>query len=220
MDILTPKQKIVLQAVREFMAENGQMPTIRELQVKCADLGLKLKSTRSIFFYLKSLEENGLIRRTKTKKGSELASISKENFMDIPIFGMTSAGSATMFAEQSIIGYLKISKRLFKREDIFAIKVAGDSMNLSVVNRKRIEDGDFIIVDPNYSTFHDGDKVLVVIDGLATVKIFKKIDNKTIALIPQSTNKKHQPIYLTPEDEFVFNGKVIDVLKLQEYTAV
>ena len=218
--MLTPKQKTVLQAVREYMSENGQMPTVRELKDKCADLGLNLKSTRSIFLYLKSLEENGLIRRTKTKRGSELASINKKNFLDVPVFGMTSAGAATMFAEQNVMGYLKISKKLFKREDIFAIKVSGDSMNLSIINRKRIDDGDFILVDPNYDTFKDGDKVLVVIDGLATVKTFKKIDKKTIALIPQSTNKNHHPIYLTPEDDFIFNGKVIDVLKLKEYEAI
>jgi SOS regulatory protein LexA len=217
MSLLTPKQKIVLQAVRECMSENGKMPTVRELQDKCAELNLTLKSTRSVFLYLKTLEEKGLISRTPTKNGSELVSLSKDNFFDMPVFGMANAGAATLFAEQNIMGYLKISKKLFKREDLFAIKVSGDSMNLSIVNQKHIENGDFIIVDPNYTSFRNDDKVLVVIDGLATVKTFKKIDEKTIVLLPQSTNKKHQPIYLTPDDDFVINGKVVDVLKLQEY---
>lgn len=214
--MLTPKQKIVLQGVHECMSENGKMPTVRELQVKCSDLGLELKSTRSVFLYLKTLEEKGLIMKD-AKRGSDLVSVDRENFFDMPIFGMANAGAATLFAEQNIMGYLKISKKLFKRQDMFAIKVSGDSMNRSIVNRKRIDDGDFIIVDPNYSNFKDGDKVLVAIDGLATVKTFKKIDAKTIVLMPESSNKKHQPIYLTPEDDFIFNGKVMDVLKLQDY---
>jgi len=217
--MLSPKQKIVLQAVHECMSENGKMPSVRELQEKCADLGLNLKSTRSVFLYLKTLEEKGLIIKD-TKHGSELVSINHDNFFDMPVFGMANAGAATLFAEQNIMGYLKISKKLFKREDLFAIKVSGDSMNRSIINHKRIDDGDFVIVDPNYTNFKDGDKVLVAIDGLATIKNFKKIDSKTIVLLPESTNKKHQPIYLTPDDDFVFNGKVVDILKLQEYTAV
>ncbi len=215
MKVLTPKQKTVLQAIKEFSADIGRMPKVRELQDKCSELGLKLKSTRSVFLYLKSLEEKGLVSRIPTKKGTQLKSFDKKSFIDLPIFGTASAGSPFFWAEQNILGYLKISKNLFKKSNLFAVKVSGDSMNLSVINNKRIEDGDFIIVDPEVKVFKDGDKVLVVIDGLATVKTFKKIDKKTIVLLPQSTNKKHQPIFLTPSDDFVINGKVVDVLKYQ-----
>jgi hypothetical protein len=39
------------------------------------------------------------------------------------------------------------------------------------------------------------------------------VDSDTIGLFPQSSNKIHKPIYLTPEDNFIINGKIIDVLK-------
>jgi cytidylate kinase len=40
------------------------------------------------------------------------------------------------------------------------------------------------------------------------------VDGKTIALIPESTDKRHKPIFLTDEDDFVINGLVVNVLKL------
>ncbi|MEI9966268.1 MAG: hypothetical protein WDN67_01185 [Candidatus Moraniibacteriota bacterium] len=47
MQLLTPKQKIVFQAIKEFFSENGEMPTVRELQDRSDKMGLKLKSLRS-----------------------------------------------------------------------------------------------------------------------------------------------------------------------------
>ena len=38
MEILTPKQKIVLQAMKEFFARNGKMPTVRELREEIGKL--------------------------------------------------------------------------------------------------------------------------------------------------------------------------------------
>jgi SOS-response transcriptional repressor LexA len=86
-------------------------------------------------------------------------------------------------------------------------------MNKSVIRGKKVENGDFVLVDPEYKAYEDGDKVLVVIDGLATIKTFKKIDTQTIGLFPESTDSIHQPIYLTPEDNFIVNGKIVDVFK-------
>ena len=54
----------------------------------------------------------------------------------------------------------------------------------------------------------------MVINGMATVKTYRTVDGKNIVLLPESTDKKHKPIFLTEEDDFVINGKVIDVLKL------
>lgn len=214
MKILTPKQKVVLQAIKKFFSENGKMPTIRELKQETAKLGLKFKSLRSVFLYLNALEEKGFIKRRSRDKGIEIIDHTKKNFVNVPVLGMASAGRPTFFAEQNVEGYLKISKGLIKSKDIFAIQVSGDSMNLSKINGKKIKENDFILVNPRVKDFNNGDKVLTVIDGLATVKVFKKIDNQMIGLFPESTNKKHQPIYLTPTDDFIINGKVINVLRV------
>lgn len=215
MQILTPKQKIVLQAIKQFFSENGAMPTVREIQEVSNKLGLKLKSLRSFFIYLNELEEKGYIERTSEDRGIKLKGITNDGFLDVPVFGMASAGAATMFADQYIEGFLKVSKRIVRdSRNVFAIQVSGTSMNKARVNGKTIQSGDFILVDSTWKHYNNGDRVLVVINGMATVKTYRTVDGKNIVLLPESSDKKHKPIFLTEEDDFVINGKVIDVLKL------
>jgi len=215
MKILTPKQRIVLQAIKEFFSENGMMPTVREIQTTAGKLGLRLKSLRSFFLYLNELEEKGYIERTSEDRGIKLKGVTKDSFLDVPVFGMANAGAATMFADQYIEGYLKVSKRIVRdSRNVFAIQVSGTSMNKAKVNGKTIQNGDFILVDSTWKHYNNGDRVLVVINGMATVKTYRTVDGKNIVLLPESTDHKHKPIFLTEEDDFVINGKVIDVLKL------
>ncbi len=214
MDILTQKQKIVLQAIKQFFAEHGQMPTVREIKEESARLGLQLRSVRSFFLYLNALEEKGYIERTSEDRGILLKGVTSDNFVQVPVFGSASAGAAAMFADQYVEGYLRVSKRLVKDRNIFAVQVNGTSMNKAVVNSKTIESGDFVLVDGGVKEYKNNDRVLVVIDGLATVKTYRTVDGKMIALIPESTDKRHKPIFLTTEDDFVINGLVVNVLKL------
>lgn len=216
MEILTPKQKIVLQAIKDFFSENGEMPTVRELQGQAGRLGLKLKSLRSFFLYLNELEEKGYIERTSEDRGIRLKGVTNEHFLDVPVFGMANAGAATMFADQYIEGYLKVSKSIVKNaRSVYAIQVSGTSMNKASVNGKTIESGDFILVDSSWKHYDNGDKVLVAIDGLATVKTYRTVDGRNIVLLPESSDTRHKPIFLTDEDDFVINGKVMDVLKMK-----
>lgn len=214
MDILTQKQKIVLQAIKQYFTDHGEMPTVREIKSESGKLGLKLKSLRSFFLYLNALEEKGYIERTSEDRGILLKGVSADNFIQVPVFGAASAGAATMFADQYVEGYLRVSKRLVKDRNVFAVQVSGTSMNRAKVNEKTIQNGDFVLVDADVREYKNGDKVLVAIDGLATVKTYRSVDGKTIALLPESTDAKHKPIFLTPEDDFVINGRVIDVLKM------
>ena len=122
MQILTPKQKIVLQAIKDFFSANGEMPTVRELQEETGRLGLRLKSLRSFFLYLNELEEKGHIERTSEDRGIRLKGVTSESFLDVPVFGMANAGAATMFADQYIEGYLKVSKKIVRNaRTVFAI---------------------------------------------------------------------------------------------------
>ncbi len=120
-----------------------------------------------------------------------------------------------MFADQYVEGYLRVSKRLVKDRNIFAVQVNGTSMNKATVNGKTIENGDFVLVNADVKEFKNGDKVLVVIDGLATVKTYRTVPgSKTLALLPESRDPRHKPIFLTADDNFVINGRVVNVLKM------
>jgi repressor LexA len=213
MNILTLKQEIILRAMKNFFASNGRMPTVRELKGEVSKLGLNLKSLRSVFIYINVLRDKGYIRKNLDSGRIEFVDKSKANFVNVPVLGVASAGTPTFFAEENIEGYIKISKKIIRNKKVFAIKVSGDSMDISLVNSKKIEDGDYIIIDSNCKDYYRGEKVLVIIDGLATVKTYERIDKYTIGLFPESTDKKYTPIYLTNEDDFIINGKVIDVLK-------
>ncbi len=213
LNFLTKKEKTVLETIKQFISSHGQAPSVREILDAVNQAGLKVKSVGSIFTYLKSLEHKGFITRNSHRGEIRLLDQNDRNFIDIPILGTANAGSPTFFAEENIQGTLKVSKRLVRDDSIFAIKVSGTSMNKSKVNGKQVENGDYVLVDPEYKSYSDNDKVLVVIDGLATIKTFKKIDPQTIGLFPESSDTNHQPIYLTPEDNFVVNGRIVDVFK-------
>jgi len=216
MQLLTKKEEVVLKAIKNYLADQGKMPTIREIHRLVRNSGLKVKSLGSIFLYLRSLEDKGFINRSSEDRGIKILSDSQKKFTSIPILGTANAGSPTFFAEQNVEGYLKLSRRLIPKkitDFIFAIEVFGDSMDQAEIYDKKIKNGDYVLVDSQCKDYHNGDKVLATIDGLATIKNFFKIDIDTIGLFPQSSNKTHKPIYLTPEDNFVINGKIIDVLK-------
>ena len=210
--LLTKKEQVVLQTIKNHIDEKNSPPSVRQILDLVNKNGLKVKSVGSIFTYLKSLTEKGYIKRNQNKDIS-LINQDEQSFINIPILGTANAGSPTFFAEENIEGTLKVSKRLIHDDQIFAIKVSGTSMNKSWVNGKNVENGDYILIDPNYNDYRDNDKVLVVIDGVATIKTFRRIDSQTLGLFPESTDKNHQPIYLTPEDNFIINGKVVDVFK-------
>jgi phage repressor protein C with HTH and peptisase S24 domain len=86
-------------------------------------------------------------------------------------------------------------------------------MNRSEVNGKRIEDGDYVIVDSDDRVPHDGDVILSVIDEMTNIKRFHRDRlNKQIALVSDSTHD-FPPIYIHEDDDFFINGKVIQVIK-------
>lgn len=152
--------------------------------------------------------KNGNISRIKNKPQGE------NIFLSIPILGSANCGPASIFADQNIEGYLKISKLLIStQKDVFAIRAQGNSLNKASVNGKNIEHGDFVIIDSKKISPKDGDYVLSIIDGMANIKKYK-LDHKNqrIVLLSESTQTYH-PIFIHKDDDFRINGKVIDVVK-------
>jgi SOS-response transcriptional repressor LexA len=89
-------------------------------------------------------------------------------------------------------------------------------MNKAVVygTDKKIEDGDFVLVDKTQVNPKDGEIVLAVINGGGTIKKYvdDRKNNNQILLMPEST-KFYSPIYIHEDDQFLINGKVVDVIK-------
>ena len=178
---------------------------------------------QKIKHHLNQLEKKGLIRIDKSKGIIEKTSektikglLKNAKLFTIPILGSANAGPATLLAEKNIEGYLRISSTLLERQTIqnlFALKVSGPSMNRGEIEGKKIEDGDFIIIDTKDLNIKNGDIVLSVIDGASNIKkIYKDKKNKQIVLMSEST-QNFSPIYIHENDNYVINGKVIKVVK-------
>jgi SOS-response transcriptional repressor LexA len=134
----------------------------------------------------------------------------------IPVLGTGNCGPATLFAEENFQGFLRVSSKLVKRSKptgLYAIKADGSSMNRAEIDGKRIENGDFIIVNKDDKNVRTGDVVVALIDNKATIKRF--IDDRAngqIVLVADSSFD-YEPIYLHPDDDFNISGKVVAVIK-------
>jgi len=78
----------------------------------------------------------------------------------------------------------------------------GDSMNESEIN-----DGDYVVFE-KYENNEDlnNQVVVAVINGMATIKKYRKLKKGMIGLFPHSSNKVHQPIYLDQSDQILIVG--------------
>ena len=171
--------------------------------------------------HLIQLSNNGLIKIDKLRKTIKKVvrgKINKSGLVSIPIIGAASCGVATIYADQNIEGYLNVSKQFLKKaKNIFAIKAVGLSMNKANIAGNSIEDGDYMIIDSENKAPDGIDYALCVIDEVANVKKYivdKK--NNQIILLSEST-KDFPPIYIHPDDKFLINGVVIQVIKKPKF---
>lgn len=183
------------------------------------DIGELIKEPlpQKIKHHLEQLEKKGFIsydRKNKAIARTKTKSTKTSPFLSIPVIGAANCGPATIFANENIEGYLKISKNILNKcKNVFAIKAQGLSMNKANINGQSIEDGDYLIIDSDYRSPRNGDVVLSVIDDMANIKkyVFDEKNNQ-IVLVSQST-KDIPPIYVHEDDSFMVNGKVIQVIK-------
>ena len=169
--------------------------------------------------HLEQLEKKGLISWDRDERKILRTSnnpASNIDFIVIPVLGAANCGIASVFADESIIGHIKVSTRLIhNRTKVFAVQAVGSSMNKANIDGKSIEEGDYVIVDPVDKNIRSNDYVLSIIDDMANIKKIS-IDqkNEQIVLLSESSNP-YPPIFLHESDasKFLVNGKVIQVIK-------
>jgi len=132
------------------------------------------ESAQKVKHHLTQLTKKGFITYSPVKREiKRTLEISKGGFVSLPIVGAADCGPATIFAEENITGYLKVSKKIAPRGGkLFVLRAEGDSMNRSQINGKNIEDGDFVVVDSEQRTPEAGHYVISVIDEVANIKKF------------------------------------------------
>lgn len=218
MENLTQKQQLVLETIREMIDSGQGNPTTYKICKYLNKKGMKEESVKSVSQVIEALEKKDLVKRDVFRKlylvENENMPAGLEGVFQVPVYGLASAGDALAFAEDNIDGYLQISESLLapsRKAKLFAVKTLGDSMN-----KEDINDGDYVIFEKKDADFnYDGKIVVAVVNGLATIKHYRKLGNGVLGLFPSSTNKFHQPIYIHESDSFMIAGVFKKVLPVK-----
>ena len=203
---LTERQEQILQYIIKEVRSKGYPPTVREIG---KEVGLRSSST--VYGYLKTLEEKGYIKRDPTKpraieiisKKYKLSNPLEEEdkrIVKVPIIGDVAAG-IPIFAAENQEDFMPLPYDFVQNDMSFILRVRGESMI-----QAGICDGDFIIVRQQ-NTAQNGEIIVALIDDEATVKTFYK-ENGFFRLQPE--NDTMEPIILK---EVTILGKAIGLYR-------
>ncbi len=191
---LTLKQKEVLRFVDVTIKSTRIPPTLREI---AGHFGFA--STATVRDHLKALIQKGFVRVSAKK--SRAIELVKENIFSIPVLGSVRAGLPSL-AVEDIEGYLDLDSIVFSDENIFALKVKGDSMI-----EAGIMPGDLVLVR-RQSMAKTGETIVALIGEEATIKHLRR---KKDQFYLEPANPKYEPVMVTNEVSII--GKVISVIR-------
>jgi len=176
------KKQAVFDYIKNEIKSKGYPPSMREIMQ-----ALHFSSTNAVYGYIKKLEQDGLIRKSASKNRA-IEIVEFEAYtpdIQVPVVGEVAAGRPIL-ATENIEEYVPLPKNMFNRGEMFILKVVGESMiNAGILN------GDQIIVRMQ-NVAENGEIVVAMIDGCATVKRFYK-EKTRIRLQPE--NDTMSPIY-------------------------
>ncbi|NUT95526.1 MAG: transcriptional repressor LexA [Saccharothrix sp.] len=200
---LPERQQRILVAIRDWVGEHGYSPSTRQI----GD-AVGLKSSSSVSKHLTALEDKGFLRRSDTLTrpidvrmfltGTGVSESSDS--VPVPVVGDIAAG-VPIAADEHVDDVLKLPRELTGRGTVFALRVRGDSMVDAAIC-----DGDMVVVKQQPEA-HSGQIVAAMIDGEATVKVFRRRDGHVL-LEPRN------PAYeVINGDEATILGVVVSVLR-------
>ena len=193
---LTEAQDELFQWIKNYLRDFQHSPSIRQMME-----AMRLKSPAPIQSRLKHLQDKGYIKWQEGK--ARTLQIVDEIIEGVPILGSVAAGGL-IETYSDIQENLDISD-VFKKKNVFALTVNGDSMIDAC-----IADGDMVLMEPitDYFSLKNGSIVSALVPGLGTtLKYFFKRGNK---IFLEAANPNYEPIELNKE-EVVFQGKLLAV---------
>ena len=183
------KELEIFEYIKSRLSE-GISPSVREIMDAAG-----FKSTSTAHYYINALIDQGLLEKSDNLNRS--LRLPNSHSSSVPVLGVVTAGQP-ISAVQDITGYISFEAPGCDPNELFALKIRGESMiNAGIL------DGDIVIVKKTEYA-ENGDIVVAFIDGEdATVKRFFK-ENDCYRLQPE--NDTMEPIIL---DECEILGKVI-----------
>lgn len=197
---LTSIEQRVYNYLLDFLAENTYQPSIREIARE-----FRIKSTKTVSDILQALAEKGYIQRDRARsRGVRLLGYSTHGgTQPVPYYGKIAAGEPSLLPENRL-GYITLDRRFLPADDVFAMKVRGDSM----IGRG-INDGDYVVVHPS-TPAKDGDVIAARIGDEATVKT---LGRRGATIVLQPANPNDREIEIRPSDDFAVLGVVCGVFR-------
>ena len=195
-DNLTEAQNELYQWIKNYFRDFQHSPSIRQMME-----AMNLKSPAPIQSRLKHLQEKGYLKWQEGK--ARTLQIVDEIIEGVPILGSVAAGGL-IETYQDIQENLDISE-VFKKKNVFALTVNGDSMIDAYIAH-----GDMVLMEPIKDSFslRNGTIVSAMVPGLGTtLKYFFRRDNK---IYLEAANPAYEPIELNLED-VIFQGKLLAV---------
>ena len=193
---LTDAQNELYEWIRNYVKDFQHSPSIRQMMN-----AMGLKSPAPIQSRLKHLQEKGFISWQEGK--ARTLQLVEEVLEGIPIKGSVAAGGL-IESFSDVQENLDISD-VFKKKDVFALTVNGDSMQDACIT-----DGDMVLMEPikDSLSLKNGTIVSAMVPGAGTtLKYFVKRGDK---IFLEAANPAYEPIELSTED-VVFQGKLLAV---------
>lgn len=123
--------------------------------------------------------------------------------VSIPILGTVKAGYDYL-AQENWIGAVDVDKKLADGNELFALKVHGDSMSPILIE-------DDIVIIKKQDDFENGDIVVAIVNGdEATIKKGKKNEN---SILLQPLNPSYEPLIFTYDEMESIPVKIIGIVK-------
>lgn len=177
------RRDAIVQYIARYHAEHGFPPTVREIGAAVA-----LKSTSTVAYYLRRLEEEGRINRVHDRsRGLTLPPGEQARGDRVPLIGRVAAGLPLLADEQieDLVPIPSSPTGWFGGRPDFALRVRGDSMEGA-----GILDGDLAFVHQQDSA-DDGQIVVALLGEEATLKRFQRARDAVRLL---AENPRYAPI--------------------------
>ncbi len=196
---LTRRQRHLLDFIESFIRANGFAPSLEEMGTHFG-----LSSLATVHKHLKNLEAKGLIRRRPGQsRALEIVPVAtRHEAIEIPLLGLAAAGEPLEgILEHEVV---TVPEGMVRRSGTYALRVEGESMR-----DDGILDGDIVVV-AHREAGENGQTVVAVLDGAATIKRFYREGRDSIRLQP--ANAEMKPIRCRARD-LQIRGVVVGLLR-------
>lgn len=209
---LPERQAKMYAFLSDYINTNGFPPTVREIGE-----ALDIPSTSLVSYYLKGLEERGMIdRESSISRGIRLVSdpyqptdfwADSGETLSIPFLGYIVASAPIPVEALTGTETVEINRALFGRDvnGLFALQVQGNSMIDALIH-----DGDTVILR-HQDRVENGEMAAVWLNSNAETTL-KKVYYEGARVRLQPANPTMEPIFV-PANDVRVQGKVVMVIR-------